>query len=74
MAPRRRRGPVAAEAVAFTVRFDQDEAIAVDEFVLAVRRAAGRRVDKSELVRALLRLARDWEDLRRAVAGGLRDD
>lgn len=45
----RRRGPAAADAVALTVRFDPDEALAVDELTLTMRRAAGRRVEKSEL-------------------------
>lgn len=71
---RRRRGPVAAKAVALTVRFERNEALAVDELILDLRRTVGRRIDKSEAVRVLLRLARDRDDLRTDLATLLRDD
>jgi hypothetical protein len=66
--PRRRGAPSVAGAVAFTVRFDPDEALANDELVLSLRRELRRsRLDKAEVVRALLRAARTREDVRHAL-------
>lgn len=39
-----------------------------------MRRAAGWRIDKSELVRVLLQLARDHNDIRSALAKQLHDN
>ena len=47
-APRRRK---------WTLLLDQDEALRFDELVVEMRRRTGRAVDKSEIVRQLLRLA-----------------
>jgi hypothetical protein len=43
----------------FTVIFERSEAEALDEFVLRARRHAGRKVDKSEIIRALLALVHE---------------
>jgi hypothetical protein len=67
-ASRRRGAPSVAGAVAFTVRFDPDEALQDDELVLALRRELRRsRLDKAEVVRTLLRAARSREDVRQAL-------
>ncbi|MFI7632408.1 hypothetical protein [Microbispora rosea] len=64
----RRGAPAAAEAVALTVRFDPDEYTEIDEWLLTLRRELGRtKLDKSEVVRALLQAARERADVRRAL-------
>lgn len=71
----RRRGsaPAATGSVAFTVRFDPDEALADDQFVLALRGELHRaRLDKSEVVRALLAAARTMPEVRAALLDSLR--
>lgn len=76
--PGRTRGgrhpaPEAASAVPTTVRFDPEEAAEVDRFVLDLRDDAHRtRLDKAEVVRELLRLAREHEPTRRALLRRLR--
>lgn len=42
----------------YTLLFDQDEAADFEELAASLRRRLGRRVDQSEIVRALLRMAR----------------
>ncbi|WP_151775806.1 hypothetical protein [Streptomyces abyssomicinicus] len=66
---RTRRPPSrAADAVALTVRFDPEESDEVDDFLREVRREARlRRLDKADLVRELLRLAREHESTRKAL-------
>lgn len=69
----RRRPPRAQGAVPTTVRFDQEEATEVDQFVLELRAHADRRtLDKAEVIRELLRLAREHEPTRRALLRRLR--
>ncbi|WP_326813295.1 hypothetical protein [Streptomyces scopuliridis] len=69
----RRPPPAAADAVPTTVRFDPEESSEVDRFVLELRDDAGRRaLDKSEVVRELLRMAREHEPTRRALLRRLR--
>jgi hypothetical protein len=69
----RRPAPRAADAVALTVRFEPEESDDVDAFLLELRREAGRRrLDKSEAVRELLRLAREHEPTRKALIRRLR--
>ncbi|MGW1675666.1 hypothetical protein [Streptomyces sp. NPDC002324] len=64
----RRPPPAAADAVPTTVRFDPEEASAVDRFVLELRDDAARRtLDKAEVIRELLRLAREHPATRRAL-------
>ncbi|WP_138899072.1 hypothetical protein [Streptomyces chryseus] len=72
-APGRSRGgrrlpPAAADAIPTTIRFDTDEAAEIDQFVLELRVAAHRRnLDKAEVFREVLRLAREHEPTRRAL-------
>jgi len=47
----------AATTVAYTLRLDSTESIAVDALVLALRTEAGRKtLDRSEVIRALLQM------------------
>ncbi|MFE6189810.1 hypothetical protein ACFQ6U_35885 [Streptomyces sp. NPDC056465] len=65
--------PAAADAIPTTVRFDPEESAEVDQFVLELRVEAQRRnLDKSEVVREVLRLAREHEPTRRALLKRLR--
>ncbi|QLJ06688.1 hypothetical protein HZZ00_37285 (plasmid) [Streptomyces sp. NEAU-sy36] len=69
----RRPPPAAADAVPTTVRFDPEEAAEVDFFVLELRDDAGRRtLDKAEVIREALRLAREHEPTRKALLRRLR--
>ncbi|MEW1804750.1 hypothetical protein ACIGO7_37885 [Streptomyces virginiae] len=69
----RRPAPAAADAVPTTVRFDPEEASEVDFFVLELRDDAGRRsLDKAEVIRELLRLAREHEPTKKALLKRLR--
>lgn len=76
--PGRTRGgkrppPAAADAVPTTIRFDPAESSEVDRFVLELRDEAGRRaLDKAEVIREVLRLAREHEPTRRALLRRLR--
>lgn len=64
----RKAAPAVADSVAFTVRFDPEEYNDIDEWLLSLRRELGRsRLDKSEVVRALLSAARDRADVRRIL-------
>ncbi|WP_369361260.1 hypothetical protein [Streptomyces sp. cg2] len=64
----RRPAPAADGAVATTVRLDPDEATEVDLFVLMLRDEARRtRLDKAEVYRELLRLAREDDAVRRKL-------
>ncbi|MFD7186283.1 hypothetical protein ACFV90_40770 [Streptomyces sp. NPDC059904] len=69
----RRPAPEAASAVPTTVRFDPEEASEVDFFVLELRDDAARRtLDKAEVIRELLRLAREHEPTKKALLKRLR--
>ncbi|WP_161982948.1 hypothetical protein [Candidatus Frankia alpina] len=51
----------------------EDEADALDDLIRAVRRPAGRRrLEKSEMIRALLRLAQHDDAIRAALVDELR--
>ncbi|WP_329449417.1 hypothetical protein OG906_43470 (plasmid) [Streptomyces sp. NBC_01426] len=64
----RRPAPAAADAVPTTVRFDPEEASEIDWFVLELRADARRRtLDKSEVIRELLRLAREHPPTKKAL-------
>ena len=71
--PGRRRGgqrhaPAVVTAVALTVRVDPDEATAIDQFVLELRGEARRtRLDKAEVLRELLTLAREDATIQRKL-------
>lgn len=56
----------------FTVLLDQDQAADADSLQLTIRRQLARRVDKSEIVRALLALAADDLTLRQQLVDELR--
>jgi len=69
----RRLPPAAADAIPTTIRFDPDESAEVDQFVLELRVQAQRRnLDKAEVFREVLRLAREHEPTRRALLKRLR--
>jgi hypothetical protein len=74
-APRRpATAPAAADSVAFTVRFATEDALADDTFVLSLRRELHRRrLDKSEVVRALLTAAREVPEVRAALVASLQE-
>ncbi|KJS52463.1 hypothetical protein VM98_31285 [Streptomyces rubellomurinus subsp. indigoferus] len=58
----------AADAVALTVRVDRGDANDIDHWLIGLRCDAHRtRLDKSEAIRELLRLAREHEPTRRAL-------
>ncbi|MFF5639773.1 hypothetical protein [Streptomyces sp. NPDC012825] len=64
----RRPAPAVKDAVAHTVRLDPEEATEVDLFVLTLRDDARRtRLDKAEVYRELLRLAREDDTVRRKL-------
>lgn len=70
--PDRTTAPAAADAVAYTLRLDPDDALAVDTWILELRQELGRtRLDKSEVLRALLDLARQRPEVRRALLRAL---
>ncbi len=49
--------PAAAKPSKYTLLLDQDDALTLDQLALTLRRRAGRPVDKSEIMRELIRLA-----------------
>lgn len=55
----------------YTALLDDVTGVAFDELALVARRKLGRRVDKSELIRALILLAADDASLRDQVIGQL---
>jgi type II secretory pathway component PulM len=69
--PRRRTGrrsaPVAAEAVALTVRFDPAEFDDIGDWIADVGDELGWTVDKAEVVRALIDAARTRTAVRKAL-------
>jgi len=58
----------------YTALLDPATAEAFDELALRARRVKGRRVEKSEIIRALITLAADDASLRDQVIGQLSDD
>ncbi|MEU1503056.1 hypothetical protein [Streptomyces sp. NPDC005732] len=69
----RRPPPAAADAVPTTVRFDLAEATENKRFVLGLQDETGRRtLDQSEVIRELLRMAREHEPTRKALLRRLR--
>ncbi|MFE2729441.1 hypothetical protein [Kitasatospora sp. NPDC059327] len=71
--PGRTRGgkrpePETCTAVALTVRVERDEAAAIDRWIIDLRDDTHRtQLDKSEVIRELLALARAHEPTRRAL-------
>ncbi|MGW6708095.1 hypothetical protein ACWGDE_24825 [Streptomyces sp. NPDC054956] len=69
----RRAAPAAADAVPTTIRFDPEESSEIDWFVLELRQDAGRRtLDKAEVFRELIRLAREHDATKKALLKRLR--
>ncbi|MER5631534.1 hypothetical protein [Streptomyces nitrosporeus] len=66
---RRQKEPAApaAKPSKYSLLLDTADALALDELALQMRRLTGRRVEKSEILRVLIRLA----DAKPAVNGGL---
>lgn len=63
----------AADAVPTTVRWDPEEARQIDRWVLELADAAGRRrLDKSEVIRELVRLAQEHPATANALVRRLR--
>lgn len=63
-----RPAPAVKDAVAHTVRLEPEEASDVDRFVLGLRDDARRtRLDKAEVYRELIRLAREDDAVRRKL-------
>lgn len=64
----RRPAPAVKDSVATTLRLDPEEATEVDLFVLALREDSRRtRLDKAEVYRELIRLAREDDAVRRKL-------
>jgi len=55
----------------YTALLDVETATAFDELALRARRATGRRVEKSEILRALITLAADDASLRDQIIAQL---
>lgn len=64
--------PSVTTARAMTVRMDPGEADDVDRFVLDLRDESGQRLDKADVVRELIRLARFDPAVRRKLIRRLR--
>lgn len=56
----------------YTLLLSDDDALMWDQLAMTLRRDLGRKVDKSAMVRALVYLAAEDEDLRRELAEVLR--
>lgn len=57
----------------YTTLLDADTATAFDELALTARKALGRKVDKSRIVRELIMLAADDASLREQLIDQIRD-
>ncbi|MFE9341324.1 hypothetical protein [Streptomyces sp. NPDC007063] len=69
----RRPAPPASGSSATTVRFDPEEADEIDRWLVDLRSETGqRRLDKGEVIRELLRLARYHPETRRTLIRRLR--
>jgi 3-oxoacyl-ACP reductase-like protein len=55
--------PAAPATRKYTVRLDAADADRFDELVLLARRRSGRRVEKSDLIRGLIRTATTYPEL-----------
>lgn len=66
-APKPQPAPAVRTTTKYTALLDDPTAVAFDELALIARRKLGRRVDKSQLMRALILLAADDASLRDQV-------
>ena len=69
--------PVAATSIEkktskYTLLLSDDDALMWDQLAMTLRRDLGRKIDKSAMVRALVYLAAEDEDLRRELTEVLR--
>ncbi|MGK5501341.1 hypothetical protein [Streptomyces sp. URMC 125] len=55
--PAQEPAPAPAARSKYTLLLDQDDALTLDQLALDLRRRTGRPIDKSEILRALIRLA-----------------
>lgn len=62
---------IPAKPSKYTLLLDQDDALTLDQLALTLRRRTGRPVDKSEILRALIRLAGRDDRVTDAVARAL---
>ncbi|MGW2866351.1 hypothetical protein [Streptomyces sp. NPDC001205] len=53
--------PTSTSMSKFTVLLDDHHALIFDELALAMRRRTGRRVDKAEIIRTLVKIAQERE-------------
>lgn len=58
IATARRPAPKTTGSVSTTVRFDPDELLEIDAWLIGMRAETGRRWDKAEVTRELFRMAR----------------
>jgi len=63
----RRPAPAVSDAVALTVRLEPGEALDVDRWMVELRWQTGQRLDKSEVIRELLRMAREQPQTQRSL-------
>ncbi|MEU3084735.1 hypothetical protein ABZ697_31095 [Streptomyces albidoflavus] len=69
----RRPPPAVATAVTTTLRWDPEEALEIDRWVLDLAATTGRRkLDKAEVLRELVRLAQEHESVHKALVRRLR--
>lgn len=60
------------DLLAFTMRFTPEESFEIDEWIIGLKRKASRnRVDRSEVIRLLLKLARENPILHNALVDEL---
>ncbi|MEU3084702.1 hypothetical protein AB0O03_28735 [Streptomyces diastaticus] len=69
----RRPPPSVATAVTTTLRWDPEESLELDRWVLDLAATTGRRkLDKAEVLRELVRLAQEQESVQKALVRRLR--
>jgi hypothetical protein len=72
--PSRRRPADDGTSVKYTVLFTKADAFAADDLMTTLGRARGRKVEKSQVVRELLRMAGEDKGLRDRLLDRLGDD
>ncbi|GGZ29983.1 hypothetical protein [Streptomyces nitrosporeus] len=63
--------PATPKPSKYTLLLDQNDALALDYLALSLRRRTGRAVDKSEILRALIRLADSTDAVNDALGNAL---
>lgn len=64
--------PAEKKTSKYTLLLSDDDALMWDQLAMTLRRDLGRKIDKSAMVRALVYLAAEDEDLRRELTDVLR--